>query len=58
MAGRDPFIEVPRLLATLTALRQAHPVEVADRRAGFVAAVTSAGQPAEVREPAAVVQPA
>jgi hypothetical protein len=40
MAGRDPFVEVPRLLAVLTGLATATAVEVAERRAAFVAAVT------------------
>jgi hypothetical protein len=48
MAGRDPFVEVPRLLAVLTGLATATAVEVAERRAAFVAAVTGvpAVQPA------------
>ncbi|WP_245753601.1 aldolase [Geodermatophilus ruber] len=41
MAGRDPFVEVPRLLATLTQLRSAGRPDVAERRAAFVAAVTA-----------------
>jgi hypothetical protein len=40
MAGRDPFVEVPRLLASVAGLRAASPEDVAERRAGFVAAVT------------------
>jgi hypothetical protein len=40
MAGRDPFVEVPRLLASLARLRAASVGDVAERRAGFVAAVT------------------
>jgi hypothetical protein len=40
MAGRDPFVEVPRLLASLAALRGAEPADAADRRDAFVAAVT------------------
>jgi hypothetical protein len=40
MAGRDPFVEVPRLLASLAAMRQASPAETAGRRDAFVAAVT------------------
>jgi hypothetical protein len=40
MAGRDPFVEVPRLLASVAELRAASPADVAERRAGFVAAVT------------------
>ncbi|HLM04666.1 MAG TPA: aldolase [Blastococcus sp.] len=39
MAGRDPFVEVPRLLAALDALRGADRMDVADRRDRFVAAV-------------------
>jgi hypothetical protein len=50
MAGRDPFLEVPRLLQALAALRAAHPVEVADLRDRFVAAVSPA--PAVVAQPA------
>jgi hypothetical protein len=56
MAGRDPFTEVPRLLRTLAALGGAHPVEVADRRARFVAAVTEGARtPAQ---PTVMAQPA
>jgi hypothetical protein len=40
MAGRDPFVEVPRLLASLARLRAASLDDAAERRAGFVAAVT------------------
>ncbi|MGY1638843.1 aldolase [Geodermatophilus sp. SYSU D00742] len=40
MAGRDPFVEVPRLLAVLDALRRAPAEEVAERRSAFVTAVT------------------
>jgi hypothetical protein len=40
MVGRDPSVEVPRLLASLAALRTATPEEAAERRAAFVAAVT------------------
>ncbi|MGY1803731.1 aldolase/citrate lyase family protein [Blastococcus sp. SYSU D00922] len=58
MAGRDPFTEVPRLLAGVGRMRDADPAEVADRRARFVAAVTGAAAvpPARVLEPA--VRPA
>jgi hypothetical protein len=60
MVGRDPFIEVPRLLDAVAALRQAHPAEAAERRAHFVAAVGTgpAGpvEPAPVLEPAVVAQ--
>ena len=58
MAGHDPFAEVPRLLASVAALRQAHPAEAAGRRHDFVAAVTAAGQPGRVQEPAVAAQPA
>ena len=40
MIGRDPFVEVPRLLASLADLRHADPVDAADRRTRFVAAAT------------------
>ena len=40
MAGRDPFVEVPRLLASVAELRAASSADVAERREGFVAAVT------------------
>jgi hypothetical protein len=40
MAGRDPFVEVPRLLDSLARLRRAHPEAAAERRGRFVAAVT------------------
>jgi hypothetical protein len=39
MAGRDPFVEMPRLLAAIEDLRRADPAEIALRRAGFVTAV-------------------
>jgi hypothetical protein len=42
MAGRDPFVEVPLLLAALDRLRAAPPAEAAESRAAFVAAVTGA----------------
>ena len=42
MAGRDPFVEVPRLLAAVEQLRLADADEVADRRAAFVATVDGA----------------
>jgi hypothetical protein len=44
MAGRDPFVEVPRLLDALSRLRRAHPADAAVRRAQFVTAVM--GEPA------------
>jgi hypothetical protein len=50
MAGRDPFTEVPRLLQALAVLRAADPVEVADLRDRFVAAVSPI--PAVVAQPA------
>jgi hypothetical protein len=48
MAGRDPFVEVPRLLAALAALRGADPLTAAGLRAGFVAAVEGAAAPVAV----------
>jgi hypothetical protein len=43
MAGRDPFVEVPRLLAALARLRRLAAAERAERRARFAAAVTGGG---------------
>ncbi len=43
MAGRDPFVEVPRLLADLDGLRAADAATAAARRAEFVAAVEGPG---------------
>jgi hypothetical protein len=40
MAGRDPFVEVPRILATVAAGRAAGAEQAADDRSRFVAAVT------------------
>ncbi len=40
MAGRDPVVEVPRLLDVLTGLATATAADVAERLAAFVAAVT------------------
>lgn len=40
MAGRDPFVEVPRLLAALDRLRAAEPALAGEHRADFVRAVT------------------
>jgi hypothetical protein len=40
MAGRDPYVEVPRLLDSVAALRGADPVVADDRRRRFVGAVT------------------
>lgn len=53
MAGLDPFVEVPRLLAGVAALRHAEAVDVADRRAAFVAAVTGELPALVSAEPAA-----
>ena len=58
MAGRDPFVEVPRLLASVAGLHRAHPGEMAGLRQEFVAAVTAAGTPVHVRAPAVAAQPA
>ncbi|WP_104527839.1 aldolase/citrate lyase family protein [Blastococcus saxobsidens] len=58
MAGRDPFVEVPLLLASVAGLRRAHPGEAAGLRQEFVAAVTEAGGQVPVREPAVAAQPA
>jgi hypothetical protein len=52
MAGRDPFTEVPRLLASLAALRSAPPAEAAGRRDRFVAAVSARAADAGARVPA------
>ena len=52
MAGRDPFVEVPRLLAALTDLAGADPLTTVERRADFVAAVETAGAPVPVAQPA------
>jgi hypothetical protein len=54
MAGRDPFVEVPRLLAGLARLRRADAREVAEFRAGFVAAVTGERPALVAAEPAAL----
>jgi hypothetical protein len=65
MVGRDPFIEVPRLLDAVAALRHATPAEARERRAHFVAAVEAGpGGPVEATpvleraglEPAVVAQ--
>ena len=40
MVGRDPFVEVPRLVASLDRYRTADVAETAELRAAFVAAVT------------------
>jgi hypothetical protein len=56
MVGRDPFIEVPRLLGAVAALRHAPPAEVRERRAHFVAAVEAG--PAGPVDPAPVLGPA
>ncbi|MGY1684510.1 aldolase [Geodermatophilus sp. SYSU D00867] len=48
MAGRDPFVEVPRLLASLADLTRADAPTAADRRNAFVAAVEAAAAPVPV----------
>jgi hypothetical protein len=58
MAGRDPFVEVPRLLAAVTALRNATPADAAARRGAFVAAVTGGAAPIAQPVPALVALPA
>ena len=59
MVGRDPFVEVPRMLANLTELRGATAEQAAADRHALVAAVDEAGQrsagplvPALMRQPA------
>ncbi|MDP5184473.1 aldolase [Blastococcus sp. BMG 814] len=54
MAGRDPFVEVPRLLAGLDELRRAGAERATERRRAFVSAVTAMGREAAAR----VAQPA
>ena len=46
MTGRDPFTEVPLLLAAVDRLRLAGPAEVTAARDAFVAAVIGSAQPA------------
>lgn len=58
MVGRDPAVEVPRLLDSLARLRRAPAAEVAARRARFVAAVTGHAAAAPVTARASVAQPA
>jgi hypothetical protein len=58
MAGRDPFAEVPRLLASVAGLRNGLPMETAERRARFVAAVEGRPEPVPVRKPLVAAQPA
>ncbi|SNR69020.1 aldolase/citrate lyase family protein [Blastococcus mobilis] len=62
MVGRDPFVEVPRLLDSVAELRDAAAAEARERRARFVAAVEAGPadlvEPAPVLEPAVVAQPA
>jgi hypothetical protein len=53
MAGRDPFVEVPRLLDSLAVLRAADPVDAAAHRARFLAATGPA-----TAVPVGVAQPA
>ena len=50
MAGRAPFVEVPRLLESLAALRWRDAAEVGGQRSRFVEAVT--GRPAAAAVPA------
>ncbi len=57
MAGRDPFVEVPRLLAAVEELRGAPAEQQADDRAAFVAAVTGGSSVVNLL-PVAVPQPA
>jgi hypothetical protein len=57
MAGRDPFVEVPLLLAAVDRLRLAGPAEVTASREAFVAAVTGAPTAVPAR-PDAVALPA
>jgi hypothetical protein len=45
MAGRDPAVEVPRILDTVATLRAAPPGQAADDRRSFVAAVTGTPVP-------------
>jgi hypothetical protein len=58
MAGRNPFVEVPRLLAAVTALRHASPADAAARRGAFVGAVTGRPAPGRRPVPALVALPA
>jgi hypothetical protein len=52
MAGRDPFVEVPRLLASLDELRRAAAGRAAALRAAFATAVTGGAVPQPVALPA------
>ncbi|TQN42216.1 indole-3-glycerol phosphate synthase [Blastococcus colisei] len=52
MAGRDPFVEVPRLLDSLAALRRNDAAEAAVHRSLFVDAVTGRPVAAAVTAPA------
>ncbi|MGY1836133.1 aldolase [Blastococcus sp. SYSU DS0510] len=54
MAGRDPFVEVPRLLGGLDELRRAGAERAAESRRAFVAAVAATAQEHAAR----VAQPA
>ena len=54
MAGRDPYVEVPRMLAALADLRAATAAQAAADRAAFVAAV-DAGRPGRRLVPATPV---
>jgi hypothetical protein len=52
MAGRNPFVEVPRLLDVLALLRAADPAEAAEHRARFVSTVTGRDVAEPVASPA------
>jgi hypothetical protein len=58
MVGRDPFTEVPRLLAALDLLRRAEPAEVTRSRARFVAAAGADGGTDRHAVPLAAALPA
>jgi hypothetical protein len=61
MAGRDPFAEVPRLLAFIDALRRAQPAEAVADRADLVATLApdqgSRPDAVRVREPVVAARP-
>lgn len=57
MVGRDPFVEVPRMLAALAELRAATARQAAADRQAFVAAVDTAGRPAGPPAPVPVPVP-
>jgi hypothetical protein len=52
IAGRDPFVEVPRLLTSLAALRGAGPADAADLRRAFVATMATMADRTPVPLPA------